>query len=81
MALTRNRDEGDEGDEDAAASAPLLGVHESQQLLSPDVAASPFPESGDTAHKRLWKGFRAYSVAGEVRRPLQTGSPVLTPKC
>lgn len=73
MAPARGRDDDDAAEEDAAASAPLLGVYGSQELLSPpEVAASHFnSESGDesSAHKRLLKGFCAYSVAGEVRRP------------
>lgn len=78
MAPARNRDDDEdaEEEEDAAASAPLLGVYGSQELLSPEGAASQFSESGDTApnsaHQRLLKGFCAYSVAGEVRRPPQT---------
>jgi hypothetical protein len=65
QAPARDRED---DDEDAAASAPLLGVYGSQELLSPEVAASP-SGSGDMAHMRLLKGFCAYSVAGEVRRP------------
>ncbi|TKA56833.1 hypothetical protein B0A53_01234 [Rhodotorula sp. CCFEE 5036] len=62
QAPARDRED---DDEDAAASAPLLGVYGSQELLSPEVAASP-SGSGDMAHMRLLKGFCAYSVAGEV---------------
>ena len=65
QAPARDRED---DEEDAAASAPLLGVYGSQELLSPEVAASP-SGSGDMSHKRLLKGFCAYSVAGEVRRP------------
>ncbi|GAA5962605.1 hypothetical protein JCM8115_002142 [Rhodotorula mucilaginosa] len=62
QAPARDRED---DEEDAAASAPLLGVYGSQELLSPEVAASP-SGSGDMSHKRLLKGFCAYSVAGEV---------------
>ncbi|KAG0661429.1 Autophagy protein 22 [Rhodotorula mucilaginosa] len=62
QAPARDRED---DDEDAAASAPLLGVYGSQEVPLPEVAASP-SGSGDMAHKRLLKGFCAYSVAGEV---------------